>query len=99
MTNIKEIEKILKVLANKRRLAIIKYLKKEKEAKVGDIAEKIELSFKATSKHLALLLSADILEREQRGLQMWYKLSLSQHNIVKYISNQLSGVPAGPALE
>lgn len=85
----REIEKILKVLANKRRLAIIKYLKKNKEAKVGNIADEIGISFKATSKHLALLFSADILEREQRSLQMWYRLSLRQDSISKYISNSL----------
>ena len=87
--NIKEIEKILKVLANRRRLAIIKYLKKNKEAKVGDIASEIQLSFKATSKHLGLLFNADIVEKEQRSLQMWYKLSSEQGYISKHISNSL----------
>jgi DNA-binding transcriptional ArsR family regulator len=89
MDKIREIEKILKLLANKRRLIILKYLHKVKEAKVGDIADELRISFKATSKHLALLFSADILEREQRSLQMWYKLSPNQNNIVKYISNSL----------
>lgn len=87
--NIKEIERILKVLANRRRLAIIQYLRKNKEAKVGDIADEIKLSFKATSKHLGLLLNADIVEREQRSLQMWYTLSPTQNYIAKYISNSL----------
>ena len=85
----KELERILKALANKRRLAIIKYLKKEKEATVGDISEKIKLSFKATSKHLGVLANADIVEKEQRSLQMWYSLSPTLHPIVKYISNSL----------
>lgn len=87
--NINKIEKILKILANKRRLAIIKYLRKNKEAKVGDIADEINISFKATSKHLGLLFRADIVEKEQRSLQMWYKLSSDQENLVKYISNSL----------
>jgi len=85
----KELERILKALANKRRLAIIKYLKKEKEATVGEIAGEINLSFKATSKHLGVLANADIIEKEQRSLQMWYSLSPASHNIVKYISNSL----------
>ena len=89
MAKIKELEKILKVLANKRRLAIINYLKRNKEAKVGDIAHELNLSFKATSKHLAQLFNADVLEREQRSLQMFYKISLNQNNVVKYISNSL----------
>ena len=89
MEKIKELEKTLKVLANKRRLAIISFLKRRKEAKVGDIANELKISFKATSKHLGLLFNADIVEREQKSLQMWYRLSPSQNNIAKYISNSL----------
>jgi len=89
MKDLKKLEKVLKALANKRRLAILKYVKKEKEATVGEIAEAIDLSFKATSKHLGVLASADIVEKEQRSLQMWYRLSVSMHPIAKYISNSL----------
>ncbi len=85
----KELERQLKALANRRRLAIVKFLKKEKEATVGDIAETIKLSFKATSKHLGVLAAADIVDKEQRSLQMWYRLSLSIHHVSKYISNSL----------
>ena len=69
------LERILKALANRRRLAIILYLKRVKSASVGDIAEAIDLSFKATSKHLSILLHTDILEKEQRSLLVFYKLS------------------------
>ena len=71
-------EKVLKALANKRRLAILGYLKKNKEAPVGEIAAEIHLSFKATSRHLSVLLSADVVERDQRGLQMFYCLAKEQ---------------------
>jgi len=87
--HMKELERILKALANKRRLAIIKYIKKEKEATVGNISEEIKLSFKATSKHLGILANADIVEKEQKGLQMWYKFSSTAHPVAKYISNSL----------
>ena len=85
--NIKTIERILKALANRRRLDIIKYLKKEKEATVGDITEAIKLSFKSTSRHLAVLYSADIVEKEQRSVEVWYRLSPECHSIAKYVSN------------
>jgi DNA-binding transcriptional ArsR family regulator len=65
----------MKAFANRRRLAILRFLKTTKEASVGDIAEEIRLSFKATSKHLGILLSAGIVDREQRSLQMFYHLS------------------------
>lgn len=72
--DLKPLERTLKALANKRRLAILEFLKKSGEATVGDIAEEIELSFKATSKHLSILLAANIVEREQRRLEMWYSV-------------------------
>jgi len=61
----KELEKVLKALANKRRLAILKFIKKSNRASVGEIAGAIKLSFKATSKHLLILSNVDILEKEQ----------------------------------
>ena len=88
-SKIKELEKILKSLANQKKLTIVKYLKKEQESSVGKIAENIKLSFKATSKHLGILAAVDIVEKEQRSLQMYYKLNPNLHPLVKYISNSL----------
>jgi DNA-binding transcriptional ArsR family regulator len=85
MSEVKKLEKILKTLANNRRLAIIYYLKKRKNAKVGDIANAINLSFTSTSKHLMRLFNADILEKEQKNLEMWYKLAPDQNKIVDFI--------------
>lgn len=85
----KETERTLKALANRRRLAIVKYLKGRREASVGDIAGAIKLSFKATSKHLGLLAAADITEREQRGALMFYRLAEPQPKYAKPIISLL----------
>ena len=71
----KELEKPLKALANRRRLGIVKYLKQNREASVGEIAGAIKLSFRATSKHLGILAAADILDKEQRSLTVHYRLA------------------------
>ena len=71
----KELERILKALANKRRLAILRFLKEDKEVTVGEIAVAIHLSFKATSKHLGILTNVDILERDQRSIFIFYRLT------------------------
>jgi DNA-binding transcriptional ArsR family regulator len=85
--NEKELEKILKALANKRRIAILKFIKKSGRVSVGDIAEAIKLSFKATSKHLMILSNADILEKEQISLSMFYFIPKDSHPIVsKFLS-------------
>jgi len=70
-------ERTLKALANRRRLAILRFIREEKEANVGEVAEEIRLSFKATSRHLSILSSADLLEREQRSSQVFYQLPKS----------------------
>lgn len=56
-----EFEKIFKAVANKRRLQILLFLKLEKEATVGAIAEHIRLSVKSTSRHLSVLYLAGIV--------------------------------------
>ncbi len=85
----RELEKQLKVLANRRRLAILRYLKNHKEAVVGEIAHEIKLSFKSTSKHLAILAALDIVEREQRSLQMFYRLAGSYPPAVRFVISLL----------
>ena len=74
--NEKDLLKILKALANKRRVEILRFLKKRKTASVGNIANTIKLSFTSTSKHLNILYIAGIIEREQRSLQIFYRLSI-----------------------
>jgi DNA-binding transcriptional ArsR family regulator len=80
--NERELERILKALANKRRLGILKFIKKSKQASVGEIAGAIKLSFKATSKHLMILSNANILEKEQISLTMLYSLPGESHPLV-----------------
>ncbi len=85
----KNLERILKALANKRRLEILKTLKKDIELSVGDITSSINLSFKATSRHLSILTHADILEKEQRGLQVFYSISSKQSHVTNNILSAL----------
>lgn len=85
----KQFEKILKALANKRRLAIVQFLKTNPGQPVGDIAQQIKLSFKATSKHLAILSAADIVEAEKRSLQIFYSLSSQCPALARHIVGKL----------
>jgi DNA-binding transcriptional ArsR family regulator len=81
----KELERVLKMLANRRRIAIVRFLKERREASVGQIAEAIRLSFKATSKHLGLLASVSIVDREQRILTVWYRLGDEIPDVAKRV--------------
>lgn len=62
---------------------MLQYIKKHREAPVGEIAEAVHLSFKATSKHLNILVAADILEREQRSLNIFYRLSSESPSVIR----------------
>ncbi len=83
------LEKIIKAAANRRRLAILGYLQRHGEATVGDIAEAIHLSFKATSKHLRILYAVDIVEQDKRSLMVYHTLAIHQHPIIKQILSLL----------
>ncbi len=85
----KQYEKILKALANRRRLAIIKYLKQKKEAAVTEISGAIALSFKATSRHLAVLYNAEILEKNQRSLAVYYSIVSKLPTMAKLVITEL----------
>ena len=85
----KEYEKLFKALANKRRLQILTYLKREKEATVGDVAEHLNLSFRSTSKHLLMLMHAGIVEKDQRSLSAFYALVPHLPPLTKHIVTSL----------
>lgn len=70
-----ELERQLKALANRRRLAILNFLRRRKEASVGEVAGAIALSFTSTSKHLNILERAGFIEKEQRSLQVFYRVT------------------------
>ena len=71
----KDFEKILKALANRRRIMILCHLKQISEDRVGGIAAQLHLSLPATSRHLNILERAGVLEKEQRGLEVFYSVS------------------------
>lgn len=80
-----DLERLLKVLANRRRLSILNTLRKRKESSVSDIAESIRLSFTSTSKHLTMLARAGFLEKEQRSLNVYYRLALSAPRLLSLV--------------
>ena len=63
--------KILKALANEKRLQIISVLE-NKELKVGELEKKIGLSQSALSQHLAILRSTDIVSTRRLAQNVFY---------------------------
>jgi len=75
MKNIKQLTKNFKALANERRLKILKLLLKKGKLTVGDISDRIPLSFRSTSKHLKVLEGVDFVEWKRVGTNMYYSIS------------------------
>ncbi|MDO8602141.1 MAG: metalloregulator ArsR/SmtB family transcription factor [bacterium] len=85
----KKLEKVLKVFANSRRLAILQYLKSEGEARVSNIAKEISLSFKSTSRHMHVLFAGDLVEKDQRSLEVYYRLASHSTSLIKKVFDLL----------
>ena len=63
---------IFRVLANINRLKIIRMLSGGGKMSVGEIAEDLKISFKATSNHLAVLKNLDVLESQGAEGHVFY---------------------------
>ena len=70
-----ELERQLKMLANRRRLAILNLLRKRKDVNVSDVADAIRLSLTSTSRHLNMLERMGFVEKEQRSLNVYYRIT------------------------
>ncbi len=80
--NNSQLEYLYKALANRRRLAIVQFLSQNQTAPVHVIAIAIKLSFKATSKHLLVLKSRNIVDNIQVSLEQKYSLKKPIHPII-----------------
>ena len=79
----------LKYLANEHRLAIVMYLKIKKSASVGEIADNLKISFKATSKHLAILEKGGVLTCQSDNPFMIYSLSPNSSRFIRHLISLL----------
>lgn len=78
----RELTKCLKALANERRIRILSELMRSRECTVGELASRIKLSYKSTSKHLLKLAECDLITREQRSLEVYCRAN-SSHTLLR----------------
>lgn len=67
--------RIFKAVSNHRRFLILKHLFRVKELTVGQVSESIHLSFKSTSRHLAVLLNVKLVNVRQLDLNRFYSIN------------------------
>lgn len=66
---------IFRALANPNRLKIIELLTTTEKMSVSEITEKLDIAFKATSNHLAILKNLDVIESQGKEGHIYYSLS------------------------
>jgi len=81
----KDLEKVLKSLANRRRLTMLAYLKAAKKANVNTVAKELRISAKTASRNLVILERAGIVEKEQWHQHVIYRLNELSRPFVKDI--------------
>lgn len=89
MTKLTLLERKLKALANLKRLQICSFLKKNGSTSVGDTAKEVGISLRATSQHIKILHSVNILTKRKRGLFVFYRIAIPQEEPIKKILSVL----------
>jgi|SRR3990167_3844013 len=82
---IKRAERVFKGGANKNRLRILDYVKRENETSVWAISRRLDLDFRNTSQHLARLEKAGLLEKENVGRRVYHETTPYGENILEFI--------------
>ena len=85
----KELERVLKALGKGIGAGWPFWLSLKRKASVSAIASELKLSLKATSKHLALLAAAGILDKEQRSTNVFFWISKSAPSSSRHTYNLL----------
>lgn len=96
----RELTRRLKALANERRLKIIESLMDKDELTVGEISQKLKLSYKSVSKHLLILENAGFLSRRQTSTYVYYSLARPKkgnpaHSLLVVMGYHLNKRPRG----
>ena len=82
---------MFRVLANINRLKIIQMLADGRKMNVSDIADKLKISLKATSNHLAILKNLDVLESHGTAGHVFYSVNRQMpvdfHKVVNFFLN------------
>ena len=75
--------KILKALANDKRVKILKLLLSGIEMDVTEISEELKMPFRTVSQHLGKLRLIDLIEFRRQDLRNYYSVSIADQAIVR----------------
>ncbi len=70
-----DLERIVKGVANHRRIEILEILGKKPEMSVAEVADKLKLNFKTASEHIRRLAISGLLMKRSDGHNIRHKLT------------------------
>ena len=80
-----ELERIVKGIANHRRIEILELLGKKPEMSVTEIAEKVKSNFKTTSEHIRRMAIAGLLMKRSDSKSVRHKLTKRGELILTFL--------------
>lgn len=82
-------ELVFKALANSNRLKILRMLQKQKRMNVTEIANKLDISFMSTSRHLVILRNFEVLQSEGKDNHIFYSINPGMPKDFRQILNTI----------
>lgn len=83
------LEKLLKALANEKRLKILELLKGRRVLNVGEIAKMLDIPLNTVSRHLRILEAVDIVSHTRKRTEIYYKLSKYHNAVIRNVMSIL----------
>jgi len=80
-----QLERIVKGVANHRRIEILELLKKRPELSVADVSEVLNVNFKTISEHIRRLAIAGFVLKRSDGNNVRHKLTNRGLTILKFL--------------
>ena len=80
-----DLERIVKGVANHRRIEILEILVKKPEMSVVEVADKLKLNFKTTSEHIKKMAISGLLMKRSDSKSIRHKLTKRGELILKFL--------------
>lgn len=81
----RQLERIVKGVANHRRIEIATLLSKRPELSVMEIAEVLKINFKTASEHIRRLALSGLVMKRNEGSAVRHALTSRGHSILKFL--------------
>lgn len=85
MKKTRELERIIKGVANHRRIQIMELIFREPELSVLDVSDKLGVNFKTISEHIRRLATAGLVMKRSDGTSIRHKLTVRGAIILKFL--------------